>query len=282
MSEPFERVIVDCVGPLPKTRAGNQFLLTIMCCATRYPEAIPLRNITTKSVTKALIKFFFTTFGLPKYLVGSRIQFDHVLKALAIKHQTSEHQTSAYHPESQGALEHSDFKGDAKKYCMDTQADWDEGIPFVLFAIRETTQESLGFSPADLVFGHSVRGPLKVMKREAEYLVKNDMAVHSSSPWSSPCILVPKPDGTSRLCTDYRRVNAVTVPDSYPMPRIDDCVDTIGSAAYVTKLDMLKGYWQVPLTARASAISASVTPEMFLQYTVMAFGMRSSDVSTSS
>lgn len=165
---------------------------------------------------------------------------------------------------------------------MDTQADWDKGIPFVLFAIRETTQESLGFSPADLVFGHSVRGPLKVMKREAEYLVKNDMAVHSSSPWSSPCILVPKPDGTSRLCTDYRRVNAVTVPDSYPMPRIDDCVDTIGSAAYVTKLDMLKGYWQVPLTARVSAISASVTPEMFLQFTVMAFGMRSSDVSTSS
>lgn len=285
MSEPFERVIVDCVGPLPKTRAGNQFLLTIMCCATRYPEAIPLRNITTKSVTKALIKFF-TTFGLPKYLQsdqGSNFTaklFDHVLKALAIKHQTS----SAYHPESQGALErwHQTLKGMLKKYCMDTQADWDEGVPFVLFAIRETTQESLGFSPADLVFGHSVRGPLKVMKREAEYLVKNDMAVHSSSPWSSPCILVPKPDGTSRLCTDYRRVNAVTVPDSYPMPRIDDCVDTIGSAAYVTKLDMLKGYWQVPLTARVSAISASVTPEMFLQYTVMAFGMRSSDVSTSS
>ena len=65
VGEPFDRIIVDCVGPLPKTGSGNQFLLTIMCCATRYPEAVPLRNITAKTVTKALIKFF-TTFGLPK------------------------------------------------------------------------------------------------------------------------------------------------------------------------------------------------------------------------
>ena len=59
------------------------------------------------------------------------------------------------------------------------------------------------------------------------------------------------------------------------MPHIDDCVDTIGSAAYVSKLDMLKGYWQVPLTERASKkISAFAMPDMFLQYKVMAFGMR--------
>ncbi len=45
MGEPFERVIIDCVGPLPKTRTGNQYLLTIMCAATRFPEAIPLRKI---------------------------------------------------------------------------------------------------------------------------------------------------------------------------------------------------------------------------------------------
>ena len=64
-SEPIEHVLVDCVGPLPKTKSGNQFLLTIMCVATRYPEAIPLRKITSQSVVKALIKFF-STFGLPK------------------------------------------------------------------------------------------------------------------------------------------------------------------------------------------------------------------------
>lgn len=113
-----------------------------------------------------------------------------------------------------------------------------------------------------------------LMKKEVDYLLENNFARPSSSPWSSPCLLVPKPDGTVRFCTDYRKVNHVTVPDSFPMPRVDDCVDTIGSARYVTKLDLLKGYWQVPLSPRASAISAFATPDNFAQYFVMAFGMR--------
>lgn len=85
----------------------------------------------------------------------------------------------------------------------------------------------------------------------------------------SPC-----PDGTFRFCTDYRKVNSVTVPDSYPLPRMEDCIDNLGSAKFATKLDLLKGYWQVPLTSRAAEISAFVTPDDFLQYKVMAFGLR--------
>lgn len=67
MGESFEQIIVDCVGPLPKTRNGNQFLLTIMCTSSRYAEALPLRKITVPVVIKALVKFF-STFGLPKRL----------------------------------------------------------------------------------------------------------------------------------------------------------------------------------------------------------------------
>ena len=63
--EPFSRVIIDCVGPLPKTRSGNEYLLTIMCASTRFPEAIPLRSINGRNVSKSLLKFF-TLFGLPK------------------------------------------------------------------------------------------------------------------------------------------------------------------------------------------------------------------------
>ena len=55
--EPFSRILIDCVGPLPKTKKGNQYLLTIMCASTRFPEAVPLRNITTKTVVQALTKF---------------------------------------------------------------------------------------------------------------------------------------------------------------------------------------------------------------------------------
>ena len=57
-------------------------------------------------------------------------------------------------------------------------------------------------------------------------------------------------------------------------PRLDDCVDRVGAAKYVSMFDLLKGYWQVPLTDRAKLISAFVTPDCFLQYTVMEFGMR--------
>ena len=64
VQEPFSRIIVDCVGPLPKTRSENQYLLTIMCASTRFPEAIPLRNIKAKTIVKVLTKFF-TLVGLP-------------------------------------------------------------------------------------------------------------------------------------------------------------------------------------------------------------------------
>ena len=69
-------------------------------------------------------------------------------------------------------------------------------------------------------------------------------------------------------------VNKVTRCDSYPIPRVDDCIDRIGNAKYVTKFDLLKGYWQVPLTARAKEVSAFVTPDGLYQYKVMPFGMK--------
>lgn len=114
------------------------------------------------------------------------------------------------------------------------------------------------------------------LKEEVKYLLENDFIEPSSSSWSSPCILVPKPDGSYRMCTDYRKVNSVTKTDTFPIPRMDDCIDKLGKAKYVTKFDLLKGFWQVPLTDRAKEISAFVTPEGLYQYKVMPFGMKNS------
>ena len=453
-----------------------------MCASTRFPEAIPLRNIKAKTIVKALVKFF-TLVGLPKSIQsdqGSNFMsgsFQQVMYELGIK----QYKSSAYHPESQGALErfHQTLKNMIRSYCFDTEKDWDEGIHLLLFAVRESVQESLGFSPFELVFGHTVRGPLKLLKEkflsdddvtlnllqyvsdfktrlskaceaaranlkpaqnkmkvrydenaqdrnfepgdkvlallpipghplqaryfgpytvdkklsdvnyivntpgrrkqkqlchinmlkkyidrdsnvissvnivnsvpheqnqmdsddmnfeksdnslsklqnsdilqnldqklshfdedkslelkqlildyehlfpdipsrtdkihhdvdiiadskpvkqhpyrmnpvkqqylreEVKYLLDNDFIEPSQSEWSSPCILVPKPDGTYTMCTDYRKVNSVTKTDTFPIPRIDDCIDNIGHAKYVTKFDLLKGFWQIPLTDRA-------------------------------
>ena len=117
--------------------------------------------------------------------------------------------------------------------------------------------------------------PIKraLMKKETDCLLQHGFAKPSSSAWSSPCLLEAKSDGSSRFVTDFRKVNSATVPNSYPLPRMEDCVDNVGKANYVSKLDLLKGYWQVPLTERASEISAFVTPDQFLQYNVMAFGL---------
>ena len=172
--EPFSRILIDCVGPLPRTKSGNEYLLTIMCTSTRFPEAIPLRNIKTKSTVKALINFFIFV-GLLKSVQsdqGSNFMsgiFQQIMHELGIK----QYRSSAYHPESQGALErfHQTLKNMIRSCCFDTEKDWDEGIHLLLFAVRESVQESLGFSPFELVFGHSVRGPLKLLK---EKFLSND------------------------------------------------------------------------------------------------------------
>ena len=118
--------------------------------------------------------------------------------------------------------------------------------------------------------------PIKLdqMRKEIDYMLKNKIIEPSSSSWSSPCVLVPKSDGTFRFCTDYRKVNLLTKSDSFPLPRIEDCIDRIGNSKYVTKMDLLKGYWQVPLTDRAKQLSAFITPDDLYQYQVMPFGMK--------
>ena len=118
--------------------------------------------------------------------------------------------------------------------------------------------------------------PMKkeLLDQEVQYMLKNDIIEESQSNWSSPCILVPKHDGGFRFCTDFRKVNDKTKSDSFPIPRIADCIDQIGNAKFVSTFDMLKGYWQVPLTQRAREISAFVTPSGLYQYKVMPFGMK--------
>ena len=118
--------------------------------------------------------------------------------------------------------------------------------------------------------------PMKkeLLNKEVQYMLKNNIIEESQSNWSSPCILVPKHDGGFRFCTDFRKVNDKTKSDSFPIPRIADCIDQIGNAKFVSTFDMLKGYWQVPLTQRAREISAFVTLSGLYQYKVMPFGMK--------
>ncbi len=155
VSQSFEHLVIDCVGPLPKSKSGSMYLFTVMCQTTRYPAAYPLRNITTKSIMKALTQFM-SVFGIPKVIQSDRGtnftsgMFADMLKKLRITHA----QSTAYHPESQGCLErfHQTLKSLLCSYCTELGSDWEEGMPWLMLAAQEVTQESTGFSPNDLVW----------------------------------------------------------------------------------------------------------------------------------
>jgi len=112
------------------------------------------------------------------------------------------------------------------------------------------------------------------LRKELDDLLQQGIIEESESPWASPIVMVPKADGTLRLCTDFRKVNAVTVPDPFPLPRVEDLLDRVGQARYLTKLDMTRGYWQVPLDEESVPISAIVTPFGHYQWRYMPFGLR--------
>lgn len=113
----------------------------------------------------------------------------------------------------------------------------------------------------------------RYLEAEVQYMLDNGLAQPCSSSLASPCLLVPKTDGTHRFCTDYRKLNNVTKPDSFPLPRMDDCVDQVGAASFVSKFDLLKGYWQVPLTPKAREISVFIMSAGLYSYNVMPFGL---------
>ena len=490
VSEPFRRIAMDVVGPLPRSRSGNRYILVLCDYATRYPEAVPLRSIDAEHVAEEIVKVF-TRVGVPEEILtdqGSNFTSQLLMEVYRLLH-IHPIRTSPYHPQTDGLVErfNQTLKSMLSKAVTTEGKDWDKLIPYLLFAYREVPQSSTGFSPFELVYGRAVRGPLDILResweasrrssesvvshvlmmreklaqmselvqenmkkaqqkqktwydrnsREREFhpadevlvllptttnkllaqwqgpyrvlrrigkvdyvidmhdrrkrhrtfhvnmlrkwhepavsaftameevadepdgedvpvwngeastaasnpvfgeqltseqqhelqgLLKEyadvmqnqpgrtDIAEHtigteaarpvklppyrlphahretvqreieemletgiiepSQSEWSAPIVLVKKKDGTLRLCVDYRRLNSVSKSDAYPMPRIDDLIDQLGKAPYLTTLDLTRGYWQVPVAADARHKTAFATPFGLYQFTVMPFGLQ--------
>ena len=485
IAEPFRRIAMDIVGPLPKSRGGKRYILVVCDYATRYPEAIPLRSIDAEHVAEELVHLF-TRVGIPEEILTD--QGANFMSALLYETykllKVKPIRTSPYHPQTDGLVErfNQTLKAMLRKTAKSEGKDWDKLIPYVLFAYREVPQESTGFSPFELLYGRTVRGPLDVLRetweepqakdanvvsyvvamrekldqmtelvhdnlsraqeyqktwydksararevgvgekvivllptsthklraqwqgpytvvrkigdanyvvdmkdkekrhrtfhvnmlkrwherksclytqdlepgdsceelplwsntvsgdpeiseklplvqqralrqlieqfrdvfddepgqttlvehgietgtarpvrqqpyrlpyahretveQELEQMEKAGIITPSSSQWASPIVLVPKKDGTMRMCVDYRRLNSVSTADAYPMPRIDELIDRLGGAKYISTLDLTRGYWQVPVAPESQNKTAFTTPFGLFNFRVMPFGLQ--------
>jgi hypothetical protein len=95
----------------------------------------------------------------------------------------------------------------------------------------------------------------------------------SSSPWSFRSVLIKKRDNTLRFCVDFRPLNAITVRDQYPLPRIDETLDRLSGAQYFSSLDLASGYWQIRLREKDKPLTAFSTSSGHYQFRVMPFGL---------
>ncbi|GFW22938.1 retrovirus-related Pol polyprotein from transposon 17.6 [Trichonephila clavipes] len=102
---------------------------------------------------------------------------------------------------------------------------------------------------------------------------ENDIIEPSSSPWASPIVLVSKKDGSTRFSVDYRKLNDVTKKDSYPLPRIDDTLDTLSGHKWFSTLDLKSGYWQVEIHPEDREKTAFTSGQGLWQFKVMPFGL---------
>ena len=165
LSEPFEVLAFDLVGPFPKAKNGYRYLLTAICMGSKWPEAIPLKSETARAVANGMLEIFART-GVPLQLLTD--QGSQFLGAL-VKHlcrdlRIDQVKTAPYHPECNGVVErmHGTLVPMLTK-ASQLGLDWVEQLPFALFALRSAPNRDTLFSPYQLVYGHRVRTPLDIL-----------------------------------------------------------------------------------------------------------------------
>ena len=203
VGEPFRSISVDIAGPIePRSASGYRYILSIVDMATRFPEAIPLKTITAEEVAEELFKFY-CRMGIPERIHtdrGSQFTSDLMSKVnrmLAIKHTFS----SPYHAMGNGAVErlNGTIKMTLRKLIKEQPKEWDRFLVPLLFALRDGVHEGHGFTPFELVYGRSTRGPMKILR---ELWTKDEIEEETRNEYQYMLNLQEKISDTCRIAQE--------------------------------------------------------------------------------
>lgn len=141
----------------------------------------------------------------------------------------------------------------------------------VLHRINTGTAAPIRIPPRRLPFGKR-----EIEKAEIEKLLGRGVIEPSNSPWSFRTVLIAKKDGSTRVCVDYRALNNVIIKDAYPLPRVDDCLDALAGAKWLSCLDLNQGFYQIELHKDDREKTAFSSSQGLFQFTVTPFGLATS------
>ena len=113
----------------------------------------------------------------------------------------------------------------------------------------------------------------RVVEEQVKTMLDQGVIIPSSSPWSSPVQMVTKKDGSIRFCIDYRKLNGVTKKNAYPLPRIDETLDSLGGNQWFCTLDLQSGYWQIAMKEEDKEKTAFTSHIGLYQFELMPFGL---------
>lgn len=113
----------------------------------------------------------------------------------------------------------------------------------------------------------------KNIQQEIDKMIQAGIIIPSHSSWSSPVVLLKKPNGEFRFIIDYRRMNSITIKDCYPQPTVEELLNRLGGHTWFTKIDLKSGYYQIPIHSSDKAKTAFITQDGLYQFQVLPMGL---------